>query len=320
MHACSGLICSQIGNFLSDYAYKRCIGAKIIYGGRELLKVIIFNVERGFCAFVRSPNNYGLLVDCGSSSGFSPIKHIADNETQDLEKFNDRKLAYFIVSHPHDDHISDIRRLTNFYPALIYGRDYDWDEIKDPEHKFEYENLDIYSKWKAGLSTYEGSPIDWGMEIWENGLSVSEAKEINSDRQAFVNNSSVVLMLKYRGWKIFFPGDLETDGWEKLLERSDFQTAISGTDFFVTSHHGHKSGYSPQIYEVMGKPCINIVSEKRGEEVCDAYSEMEHAKGIEFGGQTRRMLTTRRDGSILIEIPDEGNPTVDLRNLQDNIS
>jgi hypothetical protein len=126
-------------------------------------------------------------------------------------------------------------------------------------------------------------------------------------------------MLKYRAWKIFFSGDLKTDGWEELLKRDSFKTALAGTDFFVTSHHGHESGYSSQIYEAMGKPYINIVSEKQGEEVCDAYSQEENAKGIEFSGQTRRMLTTRRDGSIIIEIPSSGNPQIDLRKLEDNI-
>jgi len=285
-----------------------------------LLKVIVFNVERGFCAFVRSPNNYGLLIDCGSSSRFSPIKYIIENEAQNLMKFNNRYLAYFVVSHPHDDHISDIQRVIDFCPAVIYGRNYDWDEIKDPEHKFEYKNLDTYSKWKASLSTYTGQSISWGMETWENGLSVSEAKQINADRQAFVNNSSIVLMLKYQGRKIFFPGDLMTDGWEELLKRDSFKTVLKGTDFFIASHHGHKSGYSPKIYEVMGKPLVNIISEKQGEEVYGAYSEEEHARGIEFNGQIRRMLTTRRDGSIVIEIPDKGSPKISLRNLQDNIS
>ena len=274
--------------------------------------MIIFNVERGFCSFIRSPKGYALLIDCGSSSQFSPVKYIAENEIQNLKKI--------IVSHPHEDHISDIKRLINFCPAVIYGRNYDWDEIKDPEHRDEYENLDTYSKWKTGLSTYEGSPIDWGMEIWDNGLLISEAKKINSDRQMFVNNSSIVLMLRYRGWKIFFPGDLMTNGWEELLTRNNFTTALNGTDFFITSHHGHKSGYSPQIYEVIGKPYVNIVSEKQGEDVCDAYSEEKHAKGIKLNEQMRRMLTTRRDGSIFIEISDEGSANINLRNLPDNVS
>jgi len=97
------------------------------------LRVIVFNVERGFCAFVRSPNNYGLLVDCGSSSKFSPVKYIIENECQNLTKLNDRYLAYFVVSHPHDDHISDIKRVIDLCPAVIYGRNYVWEEIKDPE-------------------------------------------------------------------------------------------------------------------------------------------------------------------------------------------
>jgi len=127
-------------------------------------------------------------------------------------------------------------------------------------------------------------------------------------------------MLKYRVWKIFFSGDLKTEGWEELLKRDSFKTALKGTNFFVTSHHGHKSGYTPQIYDIMGKPYVNIVSEKQGEEVCDAYSKKEYAKGIEFNGQIRRMLTTRRDGSIIIEIPSEGNPEISLKNLEGDLS
>jgi len=284
-----------------------------------VLKVIIFNVERGFCAFIRSPNNFALLIDCGSSVGFSPIKYVIDNEIQHLQKFNDKHIAYFIVSHPHDDHISDIKRLINLGPALFYGRDYDWNEIKDPELKFQYENLDAYSEWKAGGKTFEGSFPDWGMEIWKDGLSVSEARKLNPDRQAFVNNSSIVVMLGYRGWKFFFSGDLMEDAWEELLKRDDFQKALQGTDFFIAPHHGHKSGYNPKIYDAMGKPWINIISEKSGEEVYSVYSDSEHAKGIEFSGETRRALTTRTDGSIFIEIPDEGSPKIALRTLPDNI-
>ena len=284
-----------------------------------MLKVIIFNVERGFCAFILSPNKYGLLIDCGKSAQFSPIKYIITNMTQDIAKFNERYLAYTVISHPHEDHISDVKRLIDFYPAILCAVNYDWDEIKDPEHKDEYENLDAYAKWKSGLSSYEGDPIDWGMQLWRDGLSVDEAKKINSNRQAFVNNSSLAVMLEYRKWKFFFSGDIMEDGWEEILKREDFGDALKGTDFFVTSHHGHKSGFNPKIYEVMGKPFINIVSEKSGEEVYSVYSDEDHAKGITWQGETRRMFSTRL-GSITIEVPDQGTPTIVQKQLDDNLT
>lgn len=270
-----------------------------------MLKVIIFNVERGFCAFVRSPNNYGLLIDCGRSSEFSPIDYIVGNELQSLKKFGGRDIAYFIVSHPHEDHISDIERIIKLSPKIIYGRNFNWDEIKDPEHKFEYKNLDIYSEWKQGLSRYDGQYPEWGMEIWENGLSVFEAKQINSDRQAFVNNSSIIVALNYNGYKFFFAGDLMTDGWETLLKRDSFRRALEGTRFFIASHHGHSSGYTSEIFKIC-KPWVNIVSEKSGEEVESAYSSEENAQGVKIRNEVRRMLTTRKDGSIVIEVDENG--------------
>jgi len=40
------------------------------------LECILFNVQHGLCAFVKSPTGYGLLIDCGSRGKFSPIKWI----------------------------------------------------------------------------------------------------------------------------------------------------------------------------------------------------------------------------------------------------
>jgi hypothetical protein len=129
------------------------------------------------------------------------------------------------------------------------------------------------------------------------------------------------MMLEYTGRKLFFPGDLMDDGWKELLKRNNFETALKGTDFFITAHHGHKSGYTPEIYEVIGegKPLINIVSEKSGGEVHSVYSDSEHAEGIERNGETRRMFSTRR-GSIFITVYNDSSYDIDQKELEDNIS
>lgn len=41
----------------------------------ENLRVIIFNVEHRFCAFVKSPAGRTLLIDCGKTAKFSPIQY-----------------------------------------------------------------------------------------------------------------------------------------------------------------------------------------------------------------------------------------------------
>lgn len=275
-----------------------------------ILKVIIFNVERGFCAFVRSPNGYALLIDCGSSANFSPIEYILDNEIKYVKEFKGHKLAHFVCSHPHDDHISDIERLRKqLKPKIMTGWRFDqWDDIKDPEEKRQdaYKNLDSYSEvrdtYTAPVETYP----DWGMMInTDLGLKPSESKKVNPDRLAWVNNSSIIVVLNYKGYKFFFPGDLMKDGWETLLKRESFQNALRDTRFLIASHHGHSSAYTSEIFKVC-KPWVNIVSEKSGEEIDPAYSSKENASGVKLGDEVRRMLTTRKEGSIVIQVDEHG--------------
>jgi hypothetical protein len=57
------------------------------------LRVIVFDVEEGFCAFVRSPNNYALLIDCGMTEKFSPIEYILTHELEGITERNGRKLT-----------------------------------------------------------------------------------------------------------------------------------------------------------------------------------------------------------------------------------
>jgi len=284
------------------------------------LKVIIFNVEQGFCAFVKSPNNYSLLIDCGERENFSPIKYIIDNELNDITPYNGYLLTQFILTHPHNDHLSDIKRLiTDLKPALMVRQKYDWEEIKKGENGAEYENLDQYSVWQE---TYNREAVvlpDWGMNLEHNEcLDPLQAKELNESK--YVNNSSIVVVIKYNNWKIVFPGDIEKEAWLKLFENQKFNKLVDKTSFFVASHHGHSSGYCKEIFQYIGKPNFNIISvHKRDENVDPAYSSSDNAKGVQYNDQTRYMLSTRKDGSISIEIDEEGKATFDVLNLDDNI-
>jgi beta-lactamase superfamily II metal-dependent hydrolase len=222
------------------------------------------------------------------------------------------------LSHPHEDHITDINRLNNrLPPAIILRQKYDWEKIKEPEG--EYEILDTYTRWQTTYNqTVEEQP-NWGMKIETSFcLSPSEARKI--DENKFVNNSSIPVMIKYKGWKFFFPGDLEKDGWSELLKREEFKDALRGTDFFITAHHGHSSGYCKEIFDVMGRPYLNIVStHKKDESVESAYSTPSCAKGVKYNDKTRYMLSTRHDGSIFINVSEEGEAIFKTRKLLDNI-
>lgn len=289
------------------------------------LRIIIFNVEHGFCAFVKSPNNYGLLIDCGERENFSPIKYIIDNELGDITKHDGHSLAQFILTHPHDDHLSDVERLKDdLSPAIMTRQRYDWEDIKQGENQQEeYENLDKFSEWQESYNQKVEQWPDWGMELkyLENGIYLTPDEAKKMDETKFVNNSSIVVSIEYKGWKIIFPGDLEKSAWLKLFENQNFKNLVKSASFFVASHHGHSSGYCKEIFENMGKPFFNVVSaQKRDESVDSAYSSSDNAKGVKHNDETRYMLSTRTDGTILIEVDENGKATFDVLHLDDNLN
>lgn len=293
------------------------------------LKVIIFNVEHGFCSFIKSPTGHTLLIDCGKAENFSPIKYILENELHNTVQYENKYgqkyyLTKFILSHPHGDHVEDIDRLSKqLPPGLIFRqKEYDWESVEDDNTEEGAENVEKYKEWQETYSELMQCP-NWGITIHHN-IYLSPPEAIALNKAKFVNNSSIPVMIEFQGSqyneKFFFSGDSEEAGWKALLNNDTFKNNLRGTDFFITAHHGHSTGYCKEIYDAMGKPLVNIVSARsRDESVEGAYSRQDNAIGVEFNGETRHMLTTRKDGTIFIEIDSEGKYYMWGEDLEDNL-
>jgi beta-lactamase superfamily II metal-dependent hydrolase len=286
------------------------------------MKVVIFDVEHGASAFIRTPTNYGVLIDCGSTGRFSPALYLVEKELPTIVPWNGRVLTKLIVTHPHDDHIGDVGTIKEKCPpALLLRQKYDWEEVKTAEA--DYDNLDVYRDWQ---NTYNAVPVvwpEWGMTIESFWLTVEEAKAI--DEGKYVNNSSIVTVATFKGTKFqekfVFGGDMETAGWDALLRlRPRFKEAVKGAYFNITSHHGHESGFSEALYAAMGKPIMNIVSIHNNDDHIDPrYCQEAYAIGRKLpDGSTRRQMTTRRDGTITISVNDEGKYWIETQCLLDN--
>jgi beta-lactamase superfamily II metal-dependent hydrolase len=55
------------------------------------------------------------------------------------------------------------------------------------------------------------------------------------------NNSSVVLSLEWRGWKLLFPGDAELRSWKEMDKRG----LLEPVHFIKVGHHGSSNGTPP---------------------------------------------------------------------------
>jgi beta-lactamase superfamily II metal-dependent hydrolase len=288
-------------------------------------KMIIFNVERGLCVFIKTPNGYGVMIDCGRTANFSPIKWLVDNEAQQLIPWNDHALSWLIVTHPHDDHVEDINNLIKYFsPAILLRHaELDWSAVLDPPDKDPSINAKEFYQWQKEYDQPVPEFPDYGLDIKWFGLSPQQAEKIDPNIQQKLNNLSLVTIISYKTsqgiWRFVVAGDNETQGWGNLLKQSDFCAKLNGASFYVTSHHGHDSGFCSELYNVMGLPWLNISSEKPGDKsVCNLYSSPQYARGVNFAGEKRYHITTRKDGSIEINVTSHGECNLSLKNFGTN--
>ncbi|MGB2696940.1 MAG: hypothetical protein WBD28_03665, partial [Candidatus Zixiibacteriota bacterium] len=167
--------------------------------------------------------------------------------------------------------------------------------------------------------------ISWGFDFYENSqILYKDADEVSSGRENLINNRSFIVAIQFAGKKILFPGDMEVEGWKKAFYYSKIKSILKDTNFFVASHHGHKSGFTSKILEYTGKPDIYIVPARSGDEDVDtAYSKAELSKGFLVVGDTKpaRMISTGQIGSsIKIIIDESGECSLSKVDTQDNLS
>lgn len=62
-----------------------------------------------------------------------------------------------------------------------------------------------------------------------------------SQSNHIVNNTSVVLLLEWRGRRLLFPGDAEIESWTKMWENTDSELS-KPVNFLKVSHHGSHNG------------------------------------------------------------------------------
>lgn len=296
------------------------------------LECIIFDVEHGFSTFIKSPNNYGLLIDCGRKQNFSPIKWIRTNYNigiGNIKYFEERRIAKLVITHLHADHLSDVGHLIDTEKPKHLLRDKE--SIKFIDQKIKEKPTDESTKILRDFKTFQSKyteyidkEVDWGFDYYSKSLSLEDAQSVSSSDDKIINNRSYLTVIGYAGKKLLFPGDIEIEGWEKALIYKSIKDSLKGTNFFVASHHGHKSGFTSKIIEATGKPELFIVSAKTGDDSVDSsYSKDEYCKSYLIKGdkeKTKMVSTRERNASIKIIILEDGSTEVSLVETKDNLN
>ncbi len=117
--------------------------------------------------------------------------------------------------------------------------------------------LAVQSAWQPPVGVQAGAFYDLVQS--RNHTNRQAIMEID----AAANNTSIVLEISWRGWKLIFAGDAEEKSWETMRD----QDLLEPAHFVKVSHHGSVNGTVAEILDVVfpdddpdGKPRRAVVS------------------------------------------------------------
>jgi len=287
------------------------------------MKIIIFDVGNAACSIISSPNNYGMMIDCGSHS----------DKTNPVDLFNINKewlgikpfttsigvkydIGLLHITHPDDDHVRNAKKIREeLTPYLLRKRKYE--EFPDGD-SINTDYKEYINKYYRGTNP---ETINWGFE--GNEYFQIPMETLKSDEELSLklrNNSSILRYVKANNVSVLFAGDMEKAGWQWLINNDpSFNNIVSkGIDILIAPHHGHKSGFPSSLFEKTGN--VKVVIHSKGSEaniegtdVSSQYSD--NSDGIIYQSLndksfwSGKVLTTRSNGNVYIAIGN-GNFTI----------
>jgi len=276
---------------------------RLLQNMNTITRIHIFDVEHGECNAIETPSGDLILIGAGhnSSTNWRPSNWLRQRN---------QKPHCVILSNLDSDHLSD---LSNFEPDIrpicIKYNSYvnpDWVEDTKVEESGEiHKGVQTALYWIRNVFTGGPKYHNYGMEIAYFYHSPTQFND--------TNNLSVVTFIAYGGIGVLFPGDLEVLGWKEHLKNPKFVNCLRRTKILIASHHGRKSGYCAEVFNYCS-PDVVVISDKSIEYDTQAHNlYQQHTTGLRFSnGELRKVLTTRSDGKMTIEINPDGTYTLTL--------
>ena len=264
------------------------------------LRILIHNVGHGQSVHAFSPAGEVVVIDLGCSESFSPLEWLR-RQTSTIDSL--------IITHPHGDHIDEMLKLEELGFSVRQLWRPNWlakeDVYRQNQTSFG-SKLDAYYKFS---DMYNSPILDEelvGNPTVSGGMSMAKFASRNCG-VSNINNHSGVVVFSYCESKVIIPGDNEPPSWALLQEQEHFQSTVINADIFMASHHGRKSGYNSELFQLF-KPSLCVISDSRVQDTDAADRYSHHAKGWKVHrrgdgeSEKRYCITTRNDGFVDIQI------------------
>jgi competence protein ComEC len=201
------------------------------------LVVHFLDIGQGDSELIQLPGGETILIDSGDRG--APTVQL-------LKQYGVKRLDLIIATHPHADHIGEMRDIMRAF------------EVKE--------------FWDSGFPHPTKTYGDMLQEIRDRGISFSMPKqgETRMVGQALLevlhpaenlpddnaNNASVVVRLTFGRKRFLFPGDSEVASWQQMIETEPDKLQA---DLLKAAHHGSSNGTTKDILDAV-HPSIYTIS------------------------------------------------------------
>jgi beta-lactamase superfamily II metal-dependent hydrolase len=274
------------------------------------MRIEVFNVGHGQCAVITAPNGRRMMLDCGDRWGddrfWMPSLHFF-RQTIDL-------LALMNLD---EDHLSDFKNVMQdcMVTWILSNPTVGPREFAVLKKNGMGPAAQAVAAWLAQpKSPLPGAQLDFGnVQIrWYYPFFITGAENKTNDL-------SLAVIVQFGTFKILFAGDLEVAGWRRLLTIPAFRQDVRDVSVFVASHHGRESGCSTELFELLRPQLVIISDDERqydSQDTDDWYRT--RCSGAAFVTNERRYVaTTRKDGSMRIDVTAGGRWTIQRVTVRD---
>jgi len=248
----------------------------------------VFDVEHGACSLLTAANGTRMLIDCGRnpSTGWTPARH--------LKSIGVGYLDMLLVTNYDEDHVDGLPELLS---DIVVGSLWRTQNV-GPEDILQLKSED-------GMGVGVQSLVAMAEVYCASGtlpiFSGVERSIFFNSRVAFddENNLSALVKFTIEGVGVLYTGDLERPGIDALLQRPGVRAAVSDVGVLMAPHHGRECSVHEQLLQ-LARPFWTVISDKgymySTQETVPTYRA--YSRGGPFRDEMRRVLTTRRDGTI----------------------
>ena len=219
------------------------------------MRITFLDVGQGNSALIQFPGRKRMLIDGGGfrTGTFDTGRNIL---MPFLLRSKILRVDYIVLSHPHPDHMNGLVFITSSFKPKEFW--YNGDIVSASQ--FEeltgiVESNNIKTLVPADLS--KGRNIS-GVEIKLLHPLGRKTRKVSDHDSRTLNNNSLVLKFSYQGKTSLFPGDIEQEAEEIIVQKNGNDLK---SDILLIPHHGSRYSCSVPFLRMV-KPKVCIISSR----------------------------------------------------------